>query len=502
MGNKPSGRKKKKIKGTGSEFSNEKIEVKSNKHRKSIIRYDSNVIVSEVKSDPFEDYQVVKTIGKGAFGEVQLVEHKLTGKVRAMKLIKKSDIADEESILNEFNTLKKIDHQNILKIFEYYSDKEYYYLVTEYCSGGDLLQVMKSQFLSEMQVACIIYQILLALNNIHKLKIIHRDLKLENILVTKKEEDGLYRVKICDFGTSHFFRDGEKEKYMAGSSYYIAPEVFKRKYDFKCDLWSTGVIMYVLLTKKIPFFGEDEKQIQKNIVKKTYNAEPLKSFSKYSQDLIADLLEKDPDKRLNAEEALTYEIFKAFKCKETINKVDKKEIQLYIDNIKKFKKGNALQEAAISYLIHNSDFDEISGAFKFYNKLDNNDNGKIGFMEFYDGLCEISGEKLNQDEVKQIFLNLDSNSNGYFEQEEFVKAAVDKKLYLSEKMIKFVFNFFDQDKSGIITIDEIINVFKDNVLDDFEALDEFKRIVSSVDKDSDGKIDYEEFAGFMKTLLE
>ena len=79
---------------------------------------------------------------------------------------------------------------------------------------------------------------------------------------------------------------------------------------------------------------------------------------------------------------------------------------------------------------------------------------------------------------------------------------MDKKLYLSEKMIKFVFNFFDQDKSGIITIDEIINVFKDNVLDDFEALDEFKRIVSSVDKDSDGKIDYEEFAGFMKTLLE
>ena len=502
MGNKPPRKKKKVIKGTGNEFTNEKVEVKGKNHRRSIVRYDSNVIVTELKSDPYEDYKVIRTIGKGAFGEVLLIEHKLTGKVRAMKVIKKADIANEESILNEFNTLKKIDNQNILKIFEIYRDKENYYLITEYCSGGDFYEIMKNNFLSEIQVACIMYQILLGLNHIHKLKIIHRDLKLENILLTKKEEDGLYRIKICDFGTSHFFKDGEKEKLLAGSSYYIAPEVFKRKYDFKCDLWSTGVIMYVLLTKKIPFFGENEKKMQKNIMKKAYNAEPLKSFSKYSQELIDDLLEKNPEKRLNAEEALNYEIFKVFRCKEIINKVDKKEIELYINNIKKYKKGHALQEAAISYLIHHSDFDEISGAFKFYNKLDKNDNGKIGFMEFYNGLNEMSGEKYDEDEVKKIFINLDSNSNGYFEQEEFVKAAVDKKLYLSDNMIKFAFNFFDQDKSGIITIDEIEDLFKDNILDDFESSNEFKRIVSSVDKDSDGKIDYEEFSTFMKTLLE
>ena len=160
-----------------------------------------------------------------------------------MKIIKKTNvinpnISNEASILNELNILKKIDHQNVVKIYEYYSDKENYYLVTEYCAGGDLYAVMKNEPISEVQAACIMYQILVALNHIHKMKIMHRDLKLENILVTKKEEDGLYRVKICDFGTSHLFKNGKKEKLIAGSSYYMAPEVLKRKYDFKCDLWS------------------------------------------------------------------------------------------------------------------------------------------------------------------------------------------------------------------------------------------------------------------------
>ena len=112
------------------------------------------------------------------------------------------------------------------------------------------------------------------------------------------------------------------------------------------------------------------------------------------------------------------------------------------------------------------------------------------------------GDNFTQDEVKEIFLNLDTNKNNYFEQEEFVKAAVDKKIYLTEKMMKFAFNFFDQDKSGLITIDEITDIFKENTDDDVEASNLFKNIISSIDKDSDGKIDFNEFSILMKTLLE
>ena len=502
MGNKSN--KKKKIIGTGEEFENDQIDdIPGRDRKRSVIHFNPNVIVSEVKSDPYKDYKVIKTIGEGTYGKVELVEHKVTGMVRAMKVIKKSNPNTNDVVIyNELNILKQIDHQNVVKIYEYFIDAENYYLVTEYCGDGDLYNVMKNDFISEAQAACIMYQILLAVNHMHKMHIMHRDLKLENILVTKKEEDGLYLVKICDFGTSHLFELGEKEKNIAGSSYYIAPEVFKRKYDFKCDLWSCGVIMYVLLTKKVPFLGKDEEERKKFSMKKGYYAGPLEQYSDYVKNLISDLMERDYQKRLNAEKALTYDIFKVYKCKDIINKISNEEIKVYLENIKKYKKTNFFQETAISYLIHNSGMELVSGPLKLFNKLDNNENGKIGYSEFYKGLCDITGQNFKEDEVKEIFFNLDTNKNGCFEQEEFIKAAVDKKLFLSEKMMKFAFNFFDQDKSGLITIDEMIEIFKDNADDNIDINKEFKNLIGSLDSDSDGKIDFNEFSLFMKNLLE
>ena len=123
-------------------------------------------------------------------------------------------------------------------------------------------------------------------------------------------------------------------------------------------------------------------------------------------------------------------------------------------------------------------------------------------MEFYKGLCDVTGENFDKDEVREIFLNIDSNKNNYIEQEEFVKAAIDKKLFLSEKMIKLAFNFFDIDNSGSISVEDIFELFKENVDTRIDASSEFKKIISSIDIDENGQIDYEEFHKFMKTLLE
>ena len=506
MGNKYNGKKREKIMGTGDDFILEQYEICDEltlNKKNSVIKFDPNLVVSEIKKDPFDDYKVIKTIGEGTFGRVDLVENKITGMIRAMKILNKTKFKNNEAlILNELNIMKKINHQNVVKIYEYYSDNSNYYLITEYCSGGDLYKVIKNENLSELQVVCIIYQILVALNHIHKMKIMHRDLKPENILVTKKEENGLYRIKLCDFGTSVLFQDGEIEKLMAGSSFYIAPEVFNRNYNFKCDLWSCGVIMFVLLTKKIPFFGDNNEEIRKNIIKKKYNSEALKDHSNYIQELIDYLLEKDYDKRLNAESALKLDIFKVYNCKDIIYKISEDEIKNCIEHIKKYRRHNVFQETAITYLIHNSDIEEISQALKLFNLLDTNQNGKLGFLEFYEGLCKVTGENLNQNEVKEMFLNLDSNKNNYIEQEEFAKAAVDKKIFLSEKMLKYAFNFFDIDNSGLITVEDIIELFKDNVKSNFDGSSEFNKIISSIDKNENGEIDFDEFSKFMKNLLE
>ena len=503
-------RRKKKIKGTGDKYILEDYEIYDDfilDRQQSVIHFDPNLIVTEVKSNPYDDYKKIKPIGEGTFGEVELVEHKITGKVRAMKIIKKvnnqnPNISNEASILNELNILKKIDHQNIVKIYEYYSDNDNYYLITEYCSGGDLYNVMKTQFISESQAACIMYQILLAINYIHKLGIMHRDMKLENILVYKKEEDGLYRVKLCDFGTSHLFKDGQKEKNITGSSYYMAPEVLKQKYNFKCDLWSCGVLMYVLLTKKVPFEGSTQISQRKSIKKGNYIREPIEKYSQCVISLIDDLLEKNYDKRINAEKALTYEIFKIYRCKEVINDIKDEEIKIYIENIKKYKRNNAFIETALTYLIHNSDYEDISGAIKLFNKLDKEDIGKIGIMEFYKGICDLSKEAFSYEQAREIFLNVDTNKNNYIEPEEFIKAAVDKKLYSTEKMMKFAFNFFDTEKTGLIDIEDLIELFKDSTDEDIDATKEFTKLISAVDLDSNGKIDFNEFSTFMSSLFE
>jgi calcium-dependent protein kinase len=171
MGNKSG--KKKKIIGTGEECENDQIDNAPGRDRKrSVIHFNPNVIVSELKYDPYKDYKVIKTIGEGTYGKIELVEHRVTGMVRAIKVIKKTDPNTSDVVVyNELNILKQIDHQNVVKIYEYFIDEENYYLVTEYCGEGDLYNVMKNDFISETQAACIMYQILLAVNHMHKMHI-------------------------------------------------------------------------------------------------------------------------------------------------------------------------------------------------------------------------------------------------------------------------------------------------------------------------------------------
>jgi calcium-dependent protein kinase len=510
MGNKHHrGKKNQKIKDVGEYFflDNFKIYDEDTLNRvQSIIHYDPNIIVSEVKKDPLLDYKIIRTIGEGTFGRVDLVEHKITGMVRAMKVIPKMSGMDETSVLNELYILKKIDHQNVIKIYEFYSDEKNYYLITEYCSGGDLFTATKDENLSEVQVCNIIYQILLALNNLHKMKIMHRDLKPENILITKKDEKGLYRIKLCDFGTSHIFTIGEKEKKVTGSSYYIAPEVLNKKYDFKCDLWSVGVIMYVLLTKKIPFHGTSDKEVRKNIKKKSskYIKKPILIYSQYAQDLLEGLLEKDYTKRINAEKALEYDVFKVHNCKEKINQIDQEHINKYIKNIKKYKKHNAFQETAITYLIHNSESEEIWECQKLFNIFDVNNDGRISFSDFFGQMEKLSGETMDKTEAQKLFHIIDTNKSNYIEQEEFVKAGVDKTIFLEEKMLKLAFNFFDITNDGSISFEDIIELFRDSTdMDkDKEAKDEYEKIIKSFDKNNDGKLNFEGFSAFMKAVLQ
>ena len=420
-----------------------------------------------------------------------------------MKVIKKIDNLVENNdleVLNELNVLKKMDHPNIIKIFEFYIGDNDYNLVTEYCNGGDLFDFIQKSILSEKQVAYIMFQIFSALNYCHKMKIMHRDLKPENILISKNENN-FVRIKLCDFGGSQIFKKGDLQNQFIGSTYYIAPEVILQKYNFKCDLWSCGVIMYILLTHKIPFFGEDEEVYQK-ILSEKYNTEKLSKFSANTNDLISKLLEKDVNKRINAEQALEHKYFEEFKVKDLLNEIkDKKKIEKFVENLKNYKRKSILQETILAYLIHNfPDLEDISDACKLFDKIDAKGNGQISLDDLYIGLSVILESDKLKDDIVEIFSNLDTNKNNYLGYEEFVRGAIDKNCLLDENVLKFAFKYFDKENNGVITIKEISCIFKDHIKTN-DITETLNKIIFEVDEEGNGKITYEKFCKLMKNII-
>lgn len=168
--------------------------------------------------------------------------------------------SERVKLLNEIEILKQLDHPNILKLFEFFQDQKRFFLVTEFCNGGELFdKIAEEQYFSETDAAKIIKQILSAVNYCHQRSIVHRDLKPENILLNRDLNDP--KITIIDFGTSGVFDPDQKMQQKYGTPYYIAPEVLGNSYDEKCDLWSIGVILYILLCGYPPFNGANDEQI-------------------------------------------------------------------------------------------------------------------------------------------------------------------------------------------------------------------------------------------------
>jgi calcium-dependent protein kinase len=462
------------------------------------------MFVSHELCNPAENYIFLEMLGEGSYGKVIKAKHKLTDSIRAIKIIKRTGKESTEEIRNEINMLTMIDHPGVIKIFEFYITPKEYYIVTEFCKGGELFEkIVEMAPLKEDVSAVIIYQIISAVHYCHKMNILHRDLKPENILFTGDSLDRNVKIKIVDFGTAKMFTN-DAEKKVIGSSYYIAPEVLERSYNEKCDLWSCGVILYILLTGEAPFNGSDDAEIIRNIKKGNLDFRKLNKVSKEVLDLVKKLLVRNPNDRISAEDALIHPWFAMNNTKSIINNVDERTILTFITNLKSYKPDTLLQQATIGFLVHNNpQLTDIVEATKLFNLIDTNGDGKIVKFELYDGLktiLRIESDGLNKlkEDVNTIFENLDSDGNNYLECEEFIRAAIDRKQFINERDIKFAFQHFDVDRTGEIDIDEIKNIFGKFE----ENIDEhFCKIIREVDLNGDNKISYYEFETMMKNIL-
>jgi calcium-dependent protein kinase len=477
---------------------------KANQNRDVIVN--KAMFISHEKGTPQENYELQKALGEGAYGTVIKAIHKLTKDVRAIKIIKKSGIDKESEITNEINMLTMMDHPNIVKIFEFYATKKEYYLVTELCQGGELFdKIISAAPLSEEVSANIMYQIFSAVHYCHSMGIIHRDLKPENILLTGTDNNTL--LKIIDFGTAKIFDKNKAENKMIGSCYYMAPEVLTKNYNEKCDLWSCGVILYILLTGEPPFGGTTDDEIMNKILIGNYNMnkEHINKRSNEVKDLIRKLLLKNPSLRISAEEALIHPWMKKYDIKNKFNRIPEKKIKELLNNIKGYNPGFVLQQAALGFLVHNNpQLQDIVDASKLFNLIDSNNDGIIVKSELFEGLKLMLNLKENdtgslKDDIDKVFKVLDSDDNGYLEYGEFVRAAINRKHFLNENYLQFAFNHFDTTKTGHINanrIKEVFGKYRDNVESEV-----FSKIIADVDLNGDGIISYREFETVMKNIL-
>ena len=272
-------------------------------------------LITLINSKPEDNYKIINKLGKGSFGSVYKVKNKITGEIRAMKIIKNNSINDNDGVANkkflkEIQVLKELEHPNIIKIFEYYIDNRYHYIITELLTGGELYEaILKFQKFNEKKAAYIMKQILSALNYLHSKGIVHRDIKPENILVqneNKKNKNYLdeNHIKLIDFGASNFFKENEILTLKVGSPYYIAPEVLNKSYNEKCDIWSAGVVLYVMLTGNFPFVGKTSQKLFESIKTGKYKntGKEWEAISPKAKDLIKKMLEINTTKRITARE--------------------------------------------------------------------------------------------------------------------------------------------------------------------------------------------------------
>ena len=269
-----------------------------------------NFVIENKKELIMKNYKISNKIGSGSFGRVYKIIFLPLNEERAIKIISKETLQypdDDKKFLKEIEILSQIDHPNIIKVFEYYQDSNYFYIITELCKGGELYDQFKEiNYFSEKDVAYIIKQLLSAIMYLHSKNIVHRDLKPENILLENKNDKLNFFIKLIDFGTADYFDKSKKLMTLnVGTSYYIAPEVLKKSYDNKCDIWSCGVILFILLTGYPPFNGINESEIMKTIISGKYKLDTRewKNISEEAKDLTKRMLEYDHNKRYSAEEA-------------------------------------------------------------------------------------------------------------------------------------------------------------------------------------------------------
>ncbi|KAG2632594.1 hypothetical protein PVAP13_2NG109900 [Panicum virgatum] len=430
-------------------------------------------------------YSLGKELGRGQFGVTYICTEIATGRQYACKSISKcmfTSKADREYIRREIQIMQHLSGQpNIVEFRGAYEDKRNVHLVMELCAGGELFdRIIAKGHYTERAAATICRAVVNVVRTCHFMGVMHRDLKPENLLLETKEENAM--LKATDFGLSVFIEEGD---------YYLAPEVLRRSYEKEIDVWSAGVILYILLCGSPPFWAETQKGIYEAILIGEIDVEspPWPSISVCAKDLVRRMLARDPNKRPTSDQVLQHPWLR-----EGGDASDKPIDSAVLSRMKQFRAMNKLKKMVLKAIASNLNEEEIKGLKQMFMNKDTDNSGTITYEELKAGLPKL-GLNLSEAEVKQLMEVADIDGNVSIDYVEFITATMHRHKLEREEHLFNAFQYFDKDNRGFITRDELESALIEHEMGDTSTI---KEIISEVDTDNNGRINYEEFCVMMR----
>lgn len=405
-------------------------------------------------------YELGKEVGRGHFGHTCVAKCKkgaLKNQSVAVKIISKSKMTTAisiEDVRREVMLLKGLcGHQHMVQFYDAFEDDQNVYIVMELCQGGELLDriLSKGGRYTENNAKSIVIQILSVASFIHLQGVVHRDLKPENFLFSTKDEDS--PMKVIDFGLSDFVRPDQRLNDIVGSAYYVAPEVLHRSYNVEADMWSIGVITYILLCGSRPFFARTESGIFRSVVRAdpNLNCSPWPSVSLEAKDFVKRLLNKDHRKRMTASQALTHPWLRDENHDVPLDILVYKLVKSYV-------RATPLRRAALKALSKALTEDELIYLSAQFNHLEPKD-GCISLDNFKTALVKHSTAAMKESKVLDILDKMKPLSYTQMTFEEFSAAAISphqlEALQGWETIANTAFQYFELEGNRAISIEAL-----------------------------------------------
>ncbi|CAN8284470.1 unnamed protein product [Cochlearia groenlandica] len=441
-------------------------------------------------------YELGKEVGRGHFG------HTCSGRVKkgetkdhpiAVKIISKAKMTTAiaiEDVRREVKLLKSLSgHKHLIRYYDACEDANNVYIVMELCEGGELLDriLARGGKHPEADTKAIVVQILNVVSFCHLQGVVHRDLKPENFLFTTSREDS--DLKLIDFGLSDFIKPDERLNDIVGSAYYVAPEVLHRSYSLDADIWSIGVITYILLCGSRPFWARTESGIFRTVLRSepNYDDTPWPSVSSQGKDFVKRLLNKDYRKRMSAVQALTHPWLR------DNSRVIPLDILIY-KLVKSYLHATPLRRAALKALAKALTENELFYLRSQFMLLGPNKDGSVSLENFKMALMQNATEAMRESRVPEILHTMESLAYRKMYFEEFCAAAISihqlEVVEYWEEISTAGFQHFETEGNRVITIEELARELNVGV----SAYGHLKEWVRSSE---DGKMS---FLGFTKFL--